>query len=309
VRILSTRLRIVALVVLVVVAGVVAYGLLRPRNLSTDGQLDVPGLPGAPDGSEVLLAVGDIGSCEGGADDAVAGLAAELPGEIAILGDIAYPDGTAADFARCFAPAWEPLRDRLRPVPGNHEYHTGDASAYFDWFGAAAGTRGEGWYSYELGDWHVVALNSNCAEVGCETDSPQLDWLRQDLADHRADDPADCLLAYWHHPRWSSGRHGSIAVTDPLWQALREAGVDVVLGGHEHSYERLRVDGVRSFVVGTGGRSLYAFTRDELAGTEARHQGSHGLLWLALGDGSYEWEFLPLGATTFTDAGQGECSS
>jgi hypothetical protein len=304
----SPRVRplVSALLLLIAVAVLAALLvlLLRPETLGGGASLGEPDLPVAPDGAEVLLAVGDTGSCDGTADDAVADLASQLPGTIALLGDLAYPNGTAGEFRDCFGGAWGELRDRLRPAPGNHEYSTGDASAYFDWFGeAAAGP--EGWYSYDIGAWHVVALNSNCARIGgCGAGGAQADWLAEDLADHAS----ECLLAYWHHARYASGRHGPTEEMDALWQILREAGVDVVLNGHDHSYERIVADGVREFVVGTGGRSLYAFDDPPLPATEARHAGSHGLLWLALSGGAYRWEFLPLGKTTFTDAGQGDCN-
>jgi len=140
-------------------------------------------LPSVEPGAVVLLAVGDIGSCDGTDDEAVADLAARLPGTIALLGDIVYPDGSPTDFADCFDPAWGSLRARIRPAPGNHEYQTTDASGYFSYFGAAAGPPGEGWFSYDLGAWHVIVLNSNCDEVGgCDAGSPQLAWLEADLA-------------------------------------------------------------------------------------------------------------------------------
>jgi alkaline phosphatase len=287
----------------VVAAGVLAW-LLRPKTLLDTGPLDLPGIPDAPaEGEEVLLAVGDIGFCDHQADDRVGQLAAGLPGTIALLGDNVYPEATADRLRSCLEPAWGELRDRIRPVPGNHDYVDGSAAAYFDWFGPNAGEPGEGWYSYNLGSWHVVALNSQCEVVGCGPDSPQLEWLREDLAD--AD--ADCLAAYWHAPLLSSGRHGGSEEVRPLWDAVTDAGVDVTLHGHDHTYERLTVDGVESFVVGTGGRSLYLFEREPLPQTAARHDHNYGLLYLVLGDGTFSWDFLALGATTFTDSGSGDC--
>jgi hypothetical protein len=302
--VLSRRALLVVLAtVLAVLAGVVLVELLRPR--AAVGLNPPASLPATPDGAEVLLAVGDIGSCTGQADDAVADLASGLPGAVALLGDIAYEDGSAADFERCFEPAWGPMRPRFHPVPGNHEYETRDASGYFDWFGAAAGTPGQGWYSFELGAWHAVALNSNCGAVGgCGGGSAQLSWLESDLAAH----PSACLLAMWHHPRYSSGRHGSAEVMDPLWDALVAQGLDVALTAHDHSYERVAADGAREFVVGTGGRSLYALERGPLLETEVRHAGSYGLLWMALGENSYEWQFLSLGEPAFTDSGSEDCA-
>ncbi len=262
-------------------------------------------LPTFPPGATILLAVGDIGSCTSNADEAVAALAARLPGIIALLGDIAYENGSPAEYAGCFDPAWGALRSRIRPAPGNHDYQTADASGYFSYFGAAAGTPGQGWYSYDLGTWHVIVLNSNCAFVGgCGDGSPQLAWLEADLRAH----PAACTLAYWHHPRISSGRHGSDPRSDPLWRALAAAGADLVLVGHDHDYERnAPVDGIRSFVVGTGGRSLYELTRRLGPGTELRANDSYGLLALELRDGAYRWQFVPIPGSTLVDAGTAEC--
>jgi len=266
-------------------------------------------LPSVEPGAVVLLAVGDIGSCDGVEDEAVADLAARLPGTIAVLGDLAYPDGSSAEFADCFDPAWGSLRARIRPAPGNHDYQTTDASGYFSYFGAAAGTPGEGWYSYDLGGWHVIVLNSNCDAVGgCDAGSPQLAWLEADLAASGAAGPAACTLAYWHHPRYASGRHGDDDRTAPLWNVFAAAGADLVLTGHDHHYERLSpVDGVRSFVVGTGGRSLYEFAQPMGPHTELRVNDSYGLLMLTLHDASFDWRFVPAPGSTLVDAGTGQC--
>ncbi len=266
-------------------------------------------LPSVEPGATVLLAVGDIGSCDTSGHEAVADLAARLPGTIALLGDIVYPDGSPVDFADCFDPAWGSLRARIRPAPGNHEYQTTDASGYFSYFGAAAGTPGEGWYSYNLGAWHVIALNSNCDFVGgCDAGSPQFAWLEADLAASGAARPAACTLAYWHHPRYASGRHGDDDRTDALWNALAAAGTDLVLTAHDHDYERLApVDGIRSFVVGTGGRSLYELTRSIGPHTELRVNDSYGLLMLTLGEDAYEWRFVSAPGSSLVDLGSGQC--
>lgn len=262
--------------------------------------------PAASPGAPLLLAVGDIASCDVSADELVGELAARLPGTIALLGDIAYPDGSPADYAGCFDPTWGPIRSRLRPVPGNHEYQTADASGYFSYFGSAAGTAGEGWYSYDLGSWHVIALNSECDAIGgCGSGSPQLAWLIADLAAH----PAACTLAYWHHSRYSSGLHGDDDMTDALWRALASAGADLVLAAHDHDYERLApVDGIRSFVVGTGGRSLYEWPGSPGPSTEIRGNDTYGLLELTLRPADYSWRFVPAaGAGSFTDSGTADC--
>jgi alkaline phosphatase len=195
------------------------------------------------------------------------------------------------------------MKPRIHPAVGNHEYLTNNAAGYFDYFGSAAGTRGEGWYSYDLGAWHVVVLNSNCGYVGCGPGSPQLDWLSADLA--KAD--AHCLLAYWHHPRWSSGRHGSSTAVQPFWDALERAGVDVILNGHDHTYERVLADGLEQFVVGTGGRSLYPLTKRPLPTTQVRTDKAYGALWMELFADGYRWQFVPLGTSGFQDAGSGTC--
>jgi alkaline phosphatase len=312
----SPRARLLALISLVVLlVGVAAYLIVRPYLPGDQPGLELPSslpsftLPRAePSGSpgaapKTLVAVGDIGSCNGQADDAVAELADRLGGTIASLGDTVYERGSDQEFAQCFDPAWGPMKTRIHPAVGNHEYETDGAAGYFDYFGSAAGTRGEGWYSYDLGAWHLVVLNSNCGAVGCGPSSPQLRWLQADLAE--AD--ASCLLAYWHHPRWSSGRHGSQGFVQPFWDELERAGVDVILNGHDHDYERVSVDGVTQFVVGTGGRSLYEFTKRELPTTQARSDSAYGALWLELGEGAYRWQFVELGSSAFTDAGSGDC--
>lgn len=297
--------------VLALAAGIVLVALLRPGTAGPAGPIGSnrpidsswPVSSHASHG-QAMVAVGDIGSCASEADEAVADLASHTTGTIALLGDNVYERGTAAEYKACFEPAWGPLLDRFRPSPGNHDYLTSDASGYFGWFGAAAGAPGQGWYSYEVGTWHIVVLNSNCSFVGgCDAGSPQLTWLEADLRAH----PSACVLAYWHHPRYSSGRHGSTTAMEPSWAALAAAGVDVILAGHDHTYERVLVDGVREFVVGTGGRSHYPFTKDPLPTTEVRDDQDFGLLRLALGEGWYEWQFVPVGSSTFADSGSGDC--
>jgi hypothetical protein len=304
-----------AFLVAVVALGVVIW-LSLSRTPTEGGSLalpsELPRLPvptagpsgAAPPEPQVLLAVGDIADCDEQADDAVAQLASRLPGTIALLGDTVYESGSPPEYRACFDPSWGPMRSRIRPAVGNHEYHLDEASGYFGYFGEAAGEAGKGWYSYDLGAWHVVVLNSNCGpDVECWAGSEQYAWLESDLAAF----DGDCLLAYWHHPRWSSGRHGSSDWVGPFWDAVREAGADIVLSGHDHTYERLRVDGVRQFVVGTGGKSHYPFEEEPLPGTEVRDASTYGLLWLALGERTYQWEFVGLGDSGFTDSGTDSC--
>jgi hypothetical protein len=247
-----------------------------------------------------LLAVGDIASCSSSGDEQTAALVARLRGPIAVLGDIAYEDGTAAAFADCFDPSWGPLVPRIRAALGNHEYISGSAAVAIARFRLPA----NGWYSYTLGAWHVIVLNSNCDEVGgCGRKSPQWRWLRADLAAHRS----RCTLAYWHHPRFSSGAHGSNTAYAPFWNLLARAKADVVLQGHDHHYERFApLTGIRSFVVGTGGRSHYP-TLWPRPGSVVRNSTAYGVLRLTLRPAGYDWTFVPVPGSTFTDAGRSSC--
>ena len=256
----------------------------------------------APRPAPTLLAVGDVASCDSQGDERVAELVARTPGTIALLGDIVYDNGTAEEFARCFMPAWAPMLPRIRAALGNHEYANGNSDA------AAARAilrlSSDAWYSYDLGGWHVVVLNSNCSFAGgCGPGSPQERWLRRDLTAH----PAACTLAYWHHPRWSSGLHGSDATMATLWNDLARGGADVVLAGHDHHYERFApIGGIRAFVVGTGGRSHYPvlFRRH---GSAVVNDRTFGVLRLTLRAADYSWKFVPVAGSRFADAGTGRC--
>ena len=244
------------------------------------------------------MAAGDIASCRSTGDEATATLVARTPGTVAVLGDAVYEQGTSADFARCYS--WRRFRARTRAALGNHEYGTGSARAGIAYFGIP----GRGYYSYELGAWHVVVLNTNCRPAGgCGSSSPQNDWLRRDLASQAG----SCTLAYGHHPRWSSGLHGSDETIAPLWRTLAAGGVDVVLAGHDHHYERFApIDGVRSFVVGTGGRSHNPLLRP-LARSVALNTRTFGVLRLTLRPDGYDWRFLPVAGSSYSDAGSARC--
>jgi hypothetical protein len=262
-----------------------------------------------------VLAAGDIAGCDTYGDSDTAALLDEMDGTVLVLGDLAYDDGTADQFANCYDPTWGRHRARTLPTPGNHEYLTSGAAPYFAYFGALAGSADESWYAWEMGEWLVLSLNSNCDEAGgCGPDSSQGEWLADQLATRQA----DCTLAFWHHPRWSSGlEHGSDPRTDHLWRVLHDAGADLVLNGHEHVYERLvpldadgvpADDGLVQIVVGTGGRSLYGF--DEILSISAAHDNtSFGIVHLTLRSGAYDWEWVPVAGSTsgFTDAGTAEC--
>lgn len=231
---------------------------------------------------------------------------------VLVLGDQQYEHATLAEYEASYALSWGALKATTHPVAGNHEYFTRGAQGYFDYFGAAAGERFDGWYSYDVGTWHIVALNSNCAAAGgCGAGSRQEKWLRADLAGH----PAACTLSYWHHPRFATS--ADTVEMDALWRALVTAGADVVLAGHQHRYERLApldatgaVDparGMRSFVVGTGGKDLKALAIPRRVGSEVLNNSTSGVLRLRLRARTYDWAFVPIAGGTFTDAGSGTC--
>jgi 3',5'-cyclic AMP phosphodiesterase CpdA len=278
--------------------------LLAARPTAAPAQTQAQRPPGV-----VVVAAGDIAVCHAQGDEQTAALADSIGGQVLALGDNAYPGGSRRDYALCYAPSWGRLRARTHPTPGNHDYLAAGAAPYFGYFGAAAGPPGVGYYSFDLGGWHLVSLNSN---VGTEPGSPQERWLRADLAAH----PARCTLAFWHHARFSSGPHGSTVRMAGMWRVLQEAGAELVLSGHDHHYERFapmdadgRVDrrhGVRSFVVGTGGGETYPFLRQLVPGSEARWAGGFGLLKLVLEADRYEWEFVAVGGRR-VDHGHGQC--
>ena len=258
----------------------------------------------------IIVAAGDIGDCTSSGDEATAALLDGIPGTVVALGDIAYPNGTAANFRDCYAPSWGRHKARTRPAVGNHEYKATGAVPYFDYFGSAAGPRGKGWYSYDAGAWHVVVLNSNCSEVGgCGPASPQVSWLKSDLAANAGEH----VLAYFHHPRYSSGEHGNSLDVLTFWEVLYSAGADLILNGHDHDYERFapqdpwgRADeafGIRQFVVGTGGRPPEG--RSSTAHNSQVFATTHGVLKLTLRADGYDWAFVPIAGKTFSDSGSG----
>jgi hypothetical protein len=263
-----------------------------------------------------VAAGGDVACPVGGAscaDAATAGVIARIgPQALLALGDLQYDTGTLADFRSAYARTWGRFRSITLPAVGNHEYGTAGAAGYFTYFGRRAGRRGEGWYARSIGSWRVIALNSNCVEAGgCERGSPQQRWLAAELAAH----PARCTVAIWHHPRFSSGRHGDDPRTAALWATLRARRADLVLVGHEHDYERFSpqnsdgrrdVRGMREFVVGTGGRANYSFTRTR-PNSEVRATDLHGVLELDLRARGYRWSFRAVPGDGFSDAGTARC--
>ncbi len=259
-----------------------------------------------------LVGAGDIADCETPWDEATADLLDTIEGTVFTLGDNVYEDGTEQEYSDCYHPSWGRHRDRTYPAVGNHEYHTPGAVPHFAYFGARAGDPDKGYYSYETGAWKVIVLNSNAARVAVDAGSAQEQWLRAELAasDHK------CTLAYWHHPRFSSGVYGDDDRFDAFWQALYEYQVELVLVGHEHHYERMaRLDpagdldpenGIRQIIAGTGGRYLRP-TGVARPGSEVRDSGTHGVLRLTLRHDSYEWTFLPIAGQAFSDEGSNVC--
>jgi hypothetical protein len=271
-----------------------------------------------PTSDPILVAAGDIADCATAGAIQTAALLDGIAGTVVTLGDNAYAGGSLSSFNSCYKPTWGRHLARTRPSVGNHEYLTGGAAGYFTYFGAVASPRDidcksncRGYYSYDLGAWHIIVLNS---EIPMSAGSVQEQWLRSDLATH----PALCTLAYWHTPRFSSGANGNSLVPAAVWRALYEQGVDVVLNGHEHFYERFAPQnpdgaadpqrGIRQFVVGTGGAGLTGFGTVRPSSV-VRNSNTWGVLTLALQATSYTWQFVPVAGKTFTDTGSANCVS
>lgn len=272
---------------------------------------------GAPASDAVLVGAGDIAGCYDTGEPyatsrATAALLDSIPGTVFTLGDNAYPNGAAPDFANCYAPTWGQQKARTRPALGNHEYNI-SSNPYFDYFNGVgndsgpAGKREQGYYSYDTAGWHIVVLNSEVTKISLPD---QVSWLQADLAAH----PTVCSLAYWHRPFFTSGPHPPDSLLTPLMQALYAGGVDVVLSGHNHQYERFgpqdidrRPDsnGIRAFVAGTGGAGEYGFGPPQ-PNSEIRGTGP-GVLKFTLMPTSYTWQFIPVSGVTFTDSGSGQC--
>ena len=233
------------------------------------------------------------------------------PDAVLALGDLQYPAGALADFATSYDRTWGAFKTKTFPVPGNHEYGTLGAAGYYSYFGAPAGDPQKGYYSFDLGDWHIVALDSECEAVGgCEADSEQGRWLGADLRAH----PARCTLAFWHEARFSSGVHGTHPQLRGLWERLEAAGAEVVLNAHDHLYERLAPQtnnaqpdpqGIRAFVVGTGGGDLYPALLPA-PNREALVTGAFGVLFLTLEPDAYRWQYRTIDGAV-RDAGRGVC--
>ena len=286
-----------------------------PVAAATDGPSPGPSPTAIP--TVTLVGAGDIASCGSDGDSITANLLEGIDGTVFTLGDDAYNNGTAREFSDCYGPTWgrASIKSRTMPVPGNHEYNSTDAIPYFDYFGAAAGDRDKGYYAYDLGAWRIYVLNTNtgtCSAVACRKGSAQEAWLKADLAAN----PHQCVLAMWHHPRYSSGRHGNNNVSAALWQDLYDAGAEIILNGHDHTYERFapmdpsgaRDDdaGVIEMVVGTGGKDHYEFTRVQ-PNSLVRNATAWGVLELQLAPGSWSFTFVPEPGKSFSDSGSGTC--
>jgi hypothetical protein len=278
-------------------------------------------------GASVLIGVGDIAVCGTDGDERTAKVVdsvlradsvAKVSDEVFTLGDNAYPDGSASNFALCFTPSWgdstKRIMKKIHPSPGNHEYQTVGSAPYYEYFGSHAGSSKKGYYSYDVGQWHVISLNSEVI-VGSFSDperKAQEDWLRSDLKAN----PKLCTLAYWHHPRFSSGWHGGDASLQPIWQILYDGGADVVLNGHDHEYERFRpqtpvgaldtAKGMVEYVVGTGGGDLRGFKTVLSPNSAASVQGYWGVLKLTLGKGEWRAAFLDVSGRSWDPSG-GKC--
>jgi hypothetical protein len=294
---------------------------------------------------QTLLATGDVANCGSdpknhfdaakakGVAATAALITAQLPanGRVAAIGDLAYEFGSPDQFQYCYDRYWGAFKSQTYPAAGNHEYYYNctptssscTAAPYFAYFGSRAGSPGAGYYSYDYAGWHIIVLNSNgsepagepCGWISCKGKSPQGQWLKRDLAGSAATS-AKCTLAYWHHPRFSSGAHGDNPEVQPFWKKLAKAGSDVVLNGHSHDYERFAPmnaqgkrtskSGVREFVVGTGGGELSGFHHPD-ANSEFRLADRFGVLKLTLYPDHYDWAFLTTPGGSVADSGTGVC--
>lgn len=267
----------------------------------------------APSGSAavapgILVGAGDIAVCGHSGAELTARLLDRLPGTVFTAGDNTYSVGSEAEFQQCYEPTWGRHRSRTRPVPGNHDYGSANAAPYFAYFGANAGPAGRGYYSYDVGPWQVLALNS---EIDVRPTSAQTQWIRSEMSSA----PHACTLAIFHRPLFSSGPHGANPDVRDLFATLYDLGADVVITGHDHIYERFapqdadgRLDpvrGIRQFVVGTGGAPRYEIAR--LSANSEVSGGGFGVLMMTLESGGYRWEFIAVDETGLRDAGSGRC--
>lgn len=306
----------------VAVTAVVTVALPGCASLAGDEPASVLPFEGS---AITLYAAGDIADCRkvsaersGAARTAAviaSGIAQDPSTLVLALGDTTYPVGLAAEFEHCYAPTWGHFLDRTLPAPGNHEYYTKGAPGYFGYFGKRAGEGTRGYYSREAGPWHIVSLNSNLRPPQSDE---QIAWLRDDLARARSSNPQGCVLAFWHHPYYSSGGHGNNAHMRAAWQALLDVHADVVLSAHDHDYERFSPqdasanldtrNGLRQFVIGNGGAELSPYTATK-PHSQAQDNSTHGVLKMLLGKQGYQWAFLPVDGGAARDVGSARCNA
>lgn len=276
-------------------------------------------------GASILIGAGDIGVCGSRGDEQTAMMVdsvltadsvARVESVVFTLGDNAYPAGLDRDFVRCFTPSWgdpkKSLMKLIRPSIGNHDYQSRRGEAYYRYFGSRAGPIFKGYYSYELGSWHVVVLNSEIVTQDQAERKQQEAWLKNDLAAHRN----LCTLAYFHRPLFSSGAHGASPSMRGLWEIMSAGGVDLVLNGHEHHYERFlpqtpygvvdTVKGITEIIAGTGGGPLTGIRSRVAANSAIQIQGHWGVLILTLGGEEYRSSFLEIGGIVW-DPSAGKC--
>jgi 3',5'-cyclic AMP phosphodiesterase CpdA len=300
----------------------------RPQVDPTPAPADAPAEVVALTGAAILIGVGDIAACDSRGDELTAVIVdsvleadsvANVENVVFTLGDNAYPDGSARNFAQCFTPSWgdpaKRIMRHIRPSPGNHEHLTYDAAPYYEYFGKSAGSPSKGYYSYDIGEWHAIALNSEIVVNGLFSDAEraaQLEWLADDLKAN----PKKCTVAYWHHPRFSSGWHGSDRRLASFWGLLYDADVDLILSGHDHHYERFHPQtpagvadsarGIVQILAGTGGGEVRGLREPLVPHSAARVQGHFGVIKLTLGAEEWRSAFLATNGGVY-DASGGKC--
>lgn len=309
------------------VAPLLAAFACKPRVSTTPPVASASATLVALTGASVLIGAGDIAACDSKGDEATARIvdsvlradsAVKVHDEVFLLGDNAYPNGSASDYALCFTPSWgdstKLIMKNVRPSPGNHEHLSNRAAAYYEYFGNRAGSSKKGYYSYDIGEWHVIVLNSEIVVNGAFTADDvkaQQDWLAEDVKNNKQ----KCTLAYWHHPRFSSGWHGSDPRIGAFWTILYAGGVDLILNGHDHEYERFlpqtptaivdSANGMTQFVVGTGGGDLRGFKRT-VPNSAMRIQGHFGVLKVTLGSTEWRSAFIDTNGRVWDEVG-GTC--
>jgi acid phosphatase type 7 len=313
-RLVFEPLRLFALpiaLVLLTACGGESTSPTGPTNGTADaGGSTTPATPNSGEPPVVLAGAGDIALCGSNLTNAfaTASLLDGIEGRIFTAGDNTQATGSSDDLINCYGPTWGRHRSRTFPSPGNHDVATANGAPYYSYFGANAGPAGLGYYSYTHGAWHVIALNSN---LSMRSGSPQANWLKADLEDS----DAACTLAYWHHPLFSSGPNGNTSAVRDAWTILYDHGVELVLNGHDHLYERFapqdasgRLDlarGIRQFTVGTGGAYLSKVER--LQANSELQASTWGVLKLTLRNSGYDWQFLAVPGARFTDIGSAPC--